>query len=197
MAVETDPLARGRARVERRTEGLRIEIPAKREWFLIGFLLLWVGFIAAAFIGELASDPDSDAIAGVVIGALFWCLGAGLLGWILIGREIVTATGRELVVERRAGPFRSEKRFDRERIERLRLDAYEGAGSFFKRTFSPKAGLEVYGFGGGSIVFDYGARTHRFGSKLDEAESRQLAEQIARELRLEAPALHPERPGSY
>lgn len=47
-----------------------------------------------------------------------------------------------------------------------------------------REGLEIWGLGGGSIVFDYGARTHRFGSKLDEAESRQLADLLRRELGL-------------
>jgi hypothetical protein len=60
-----------------------------------------------------------------------------------------------------------------------------------------RAQWEIYGLGGGSIVFDYGARTHRFGSKLDEAESRQLTELLAKELRLTPPVLEPERPGSY
>ena len=59
------------------------------------------------------------------------------------------------------------------------------------------ATLELYGFGGGSIVFDYEGRTRRFGSKLDEAESRQLVGLIAAEIGVKPPAPQPERPGSY
>jgi hypothetical protein len=43
-------------------------------------------------------------------------------------------------------------------------------------------------------VFDYGARTHRFGIKLDPAEAKQLAELLAKELGLKLPAVEPERP---
>ena len=40
--IESDPLARGRGRVERRPEGLSIEIPAKRESWLLVFFVVWL-----------------------------------------------------------------------------------------------------------------------------------------------------------
>jgi hypothetical protein len=177
--IENDPLARGRARVERHADGLRIVIPAKRVWLLLAFLMLWISFWtfgAALAAVDLVNGGDD---AGGVIFLILWLAGAALaggvvvlvLGWNLFGREIVTVGGGELVVERRAGPYHSEKRFARDRIGRLRSDP-KGSESQW----------DIWGLTGGSIELDYGNRTHRFAGKLDEAESAQLCELIAAEL---------------
>jgi hypothetical protein len=179
--IENDPLARGRASVERGADGLRIEIPAKRVWPLLAFLLLWISFWtfgAGLAVVDLVNGGDDT---GGVIFLFLWLGGAALaggvvvwvLGWNLFGREILTVAGGELVVERRAGPYHSEKRFARDRIVRLRSDP-KGSESQW----------DIWGVTGGSIVLDYGSRTHRFASKLDEAESAQLCELIAADLGL-------------
>ena len=157
-----------------------------------------------AAIANLAgggNEAGEAAFLGLwlVFWALAWVVTASVLGWNLIGRELITATGTELVVERRAGPYHTEKRFARDRIKRLRTDARRRrpAGRFTGLTDSWKAQWEIYGVGGGTVVFDYGARTHRFGSKLDEAESRLLVEHLSKELRLRPPAVAPERPEPF
>jgi hypothetical protein len=181
-------------------EGLRIEIPAKRESGFHAFLGAWLGLWTLAGVGMLAGGWGFDEafpIFWLCCWVLVWLLIAASLYWSLLGREIVTATPGELIVERAAGPFRSEKRFDASRVNRLRMDAYPGLPrSLFGGLWSWRATLELYGFGG-SVVFDYEGRTRRFGSKLDEAESRQLVELIAAELGVKPPAQAPERPGSY
>jgi hypothetical protein len=116
--------------------------------------------------------------------------------WLLLanvtGGEVVTITGGELVHQRTWWPFRREKHFRRDRIERLRTDPADHRERTFFRMWNNQ--WEQFGLAGGSIVFDYGARTHRLGSKLDEAESRQLVELLAKELGLKPPAVEPERP---
>lgn len=39
-------------------------------------------------------------------------------------------------------------------------------------------GLRYFGFGGGSIAFDDGPQTYRFGSGLDESEAKSVVEAI-------------------
>jgi hypothetical protein len=172
--VETDPLARGRARTERRADGVRIEIPMRRDRWLI-LIALWLSILAVAAV---TSRADWEAGTYVLWGAVCAFVLA-LLGWLLAGREVVTVTTRELVLWRGLGRFGRERRFARDRIERLRTEPYPGMWSFSQVMRGP---FDQYGLTGGSILFDYGARTHRFGSKLDDAEARQLGELIEREL---------------
>jgi hypothetical protein len=136
---EPDPLARGRAQVERSPDGLRIEIPAKRDWGFAG-LVLWVVIWASGGVAEIVS------LAG----------------------------GEQEAAGNIAFPFSG----------RCRWSGVPGLS----------CGASWDGIGGGSILFDYGARTHRLGMKLDEAESWLLVDQIAKELRLKLPAPEPERP---
>ena len=173
--IETEPLARGRARIERRADGLRIEIPTKRDRWLITLIALWLSIMAAAAV---TSSEDWEAGTYVLWGGVCAFI-LTLVAWLLAGREVVTVTQRELVLWRGLGRLGRERRFRRERIERLRPEPYEGMFSLAQILRGP---LDQYGLTGGTIVFDYGARTHRFGSKLDDAETRQLVELIGREL---------------
>ena len=117
--------------------------------------------------------------------AVGWAFAFSILAWACFGRETVTVTGDAMTVTRKATWWRREKRFTRERIERLRLDVGPGVlqtmFSLPSRDYFRQS-LEIWGLGGGSIVFDYGARTHRFGNKLDDAEARQLSSLLADEL---------------
>jgi hypothetical protein len=148
--------------------------------------VLFVCFWVVAGVEQLSNPPGRDDVFLQVI----WPFGFVAVIWglarILLGKEVVTASDRELAVQPAATwPLRATKHFARDRIEHLRVDV------------APRnlwqAQLERQGYAGGSIAFDYGARTHRFGSRLDEAESRQLVELLAKELRLEPPAAEPER----
>lgn len=173
MAISGDPLAQGRAHVERLPEGLRIVIPAHRGWPALLFVAVWLGIWTVAganSIGDLLAGRTEDEAFSVVwlggwtLGLLFGC---SMLAWRLLGREEIIVGSRAMTVVRRAGPYRRTLRFTRDRIAHLRTEADARAGR---------------GVGGGSIAFDYGVRTHRFASTLDEAESRHIVELLRREL---------------
>jgi hypothetical protein len=38
--------------------------------------------------------------------------------------------------------------------------------------------MQFWGIGGGPVTFDYGARTFRFGASVDEAEARDIVNQL-------------------
>lgn len=192
MIAADDPLAQGRARVERRPSALVIVIPARRDWPLLLFLLVWLGAWITGGVnvisGLMSGDRDDGSTAFLLCWLGGWVLGVlfavSVVWWTLFGRETISCDQTSLTVTRAAWPFRRSKRFRRDGIERIRGDAFAGV---LKNMFSwPRDawrhGLEMWGLGGGSIVFDYGARTHRFGNKLDEAETRQLVELLRREL---------------
>lgn len=169
-------------------------IPAKREWPLLLFLLFWLGGWTAGGVTAiailLAGAEDQEFLILWLCGwALGWAFAASALSWGFFGREIVVVASDAMTVTRKVFFWRREKRFARERIERLRIDIAPG---LLKMMFALPSrdyfrhSLELWGLAGGSIVFDYGARTHRFGSKLDDAEARQLSSLLADELGIAA-----------
>jgi hypothetical protein len=175
-------------------------IPAKREWPLLLFLLFWFGGWTVAgvtVVSDLASGTageEGTAFTLFWLGGWFlgWLFAASVLGWSLLGKEIVQTDGSSIVVSRVAGPYKRSKRFARDRIGDMRLEPYEGlVRGMFNARQTWRHGMEMWGLGGGSILLDYGAQTHRFGSKLDAPEARQIVDQIRRDLRLDqvAPSL--------
>jgi hypothetical protein len=190
--VDDDRLARGRARIDRTTSGLRVTIPAKREWPLLLFLLCWFGGWTVAgitVVSSLASGNAEDGAAFTVFWLGGWVLGwlfaLSVLTWSLMGREIVEIDNAGLTVRRVAGPYKRDKQFARGRISDIQVEPYEGlARELFKGRNSWRHGMEMWGLGGGSIALDYGAQTHRFANKLDRPEATQIIEHIRRELRL-------------
>lgn len=180
--------------MQRSATGTRIVIPAKREWPLLLFLLFWFGGWTAAgitIVSDLISgNPGEEGTAFIVFWlggwALGWLFAACTLSWSFAGREIVQVEADKVVVSRRAGPYKRVKAFARERISDIRVEPYEGALSgMFNPRHSWRQGMEIWGLWGGSIVLDYGVRTHRFGIKLDGPEARQISDEIRRELRLD------------
>ena len=60
---------------------------------------------------------------------------------------------------------RYQRRFDRDRVERLRSEPEARQGD-----------IELRAFDAGTIAFDYEGRAYRFGAKLAEDESRRVLE---------------------
>lgn len=178
MAFGTDRLSRGRARVERRPDGLHVRVPARRNWFVLLFLSAWVTLVVLtavpAFTGGERVEEDGVVIA--IIGGLVFLVAALLavayVIWSLIGREEVTVAGGRLDHMRRAGPIRHRRSFDASRIAEVRHD--ERRGWFM----GSAQGFGWWGWSGGSIAFDYGHRTHHVGIGLDDAEAKHLARLI-------------------
>jgi hypothetical protein len=188
--MEDDRLARGRARVERGAEGLEITIRAQREWFVVVFVVVWLSFWlygGAHAVADLVTGRTGGDTPFLLVWLVAWAAATVLafasLAWRLAGREIVALAPDELRVTRAVGPFRRTRRFARHRIARVRTDPWRGGRrSAWRSVQTGGDWLAVWGLGGGSVVFDYGARTHRFGIRLDEAESAQIAELLRREL---------------
>ncbi len=175
--------ARSGFRCETLAEGVRIQIPTPRNWFVLIVLPFWLcGWIfgEGAMIWKLAdifrSGGTPDALLFVWLGG--WTLagifGALLLLWFLFGVEVIEVLGPKLTIIQKMGPLVRRKSFEIAQIRDLRLasldcDSVNSSGSF---------ALKGYGM----IAFDYGANTCRFGAVADEGEAllvlRQLRESI-------------------
>ena len=89
-----------------------------------------------------------------------------------MGKEIVSANKDLLVVTRKILGWKSYKAYKTSEISALRIsrptDHWAEAFTAFRRIL----GLA------GTIAFDYGAKSFRFGDALDEAEARQIIKKI-------------------
>jgi hypothetical protein len=177
--------AKPRAQIIDDVSGLRVTIPARRNWFLVAFLPAWlVGWAVGevAVLGKLVTDPP-DAGEGLFlfVWLVLWSI-AGVLFiffwlWNLAGKEIVALDEEALTVRYALGPSGWTRRFDRREVRDLRVSA---SGM---TDFRSSIGWWLGGFG--TISFDYGARTYRFGRGVDEAEAKQIVAEL--QLRLEPP----------
>jgi hypothetical protein len=164
---------------------LRVTIPVRRNWFVVFFLPLWlIGWAVGevAVLTKVLNDPPTGGEGPFV---LVWLVMWNIIGpvfafywlWNITGKEIVTLDEEALTVRYALGPVGWTRRFDRHEVADLRVSA-PATAEFRSLAWWP---------GGGTIAFDYGARTHRFAAGLDEAE----AKQVTAELR---PRLEPPEP---
>ena len=176
-----DRLSRGRARVEERPGGLLVTVPAKRVWFAMVFWTVWAGFVFATVGNGLLSERQEEdgALVGLLGALLFLGVACALVLavlWMLAGREEAEVADDRLVLRRRLGPLKRERSFDREKVADLRADpSPPSMWSGDMRSFGVT--------GGGTVLFDYGMRTHRFAAALDEAEAKQIARRVEEALR--------------
>ena len=138
--------------------------------------------ISAGFYGNVSSVDFGRAtyttgaigvlLILVVILSLTEILAIYCLVWRLIGQEIVSVNKDLFVVTRKIWGWASYKAYKTDDISVLRIshpaDRRINTLSRFRRLL----GLS------GTIAFDYGAKTFRFGSGLDEAEGRQIIKKI-------------------
>lgn len=154
--------------------GMAVVIPAKRRWFVMIFLSVWLtGWTigGASAIAELMRSGGQNAFLAVwLVGWLFGELFAlATLAWQIRGSQRVAFTGDSVEVRMEALGLGFSRHYDPRKIQRLRVLE----SSMFGRMQDP------YGFSG-TIAFDYGYKTIRFGPGLEAAEARMIVEKIAR-----------------
>ena len=154
----------------------RITIPAKKNWFMLLFMLVW---LTGWTLGEVSGVINVwTAVSRGQTGGfmVFWLLGwtiAGtymLLGvlWQIAGQEIIQIVDGSFEIRYAIGDLGTAKRYALTDIKSLRV--------------SPAAPLSIWNsrrnqslFGEpGTLAFDYGSRTIRFGRSVDEAEAKQI-----------------------
>lgn len=160
------PVRESRLEVQRRADDLCLVLPRRRPWW--GFLLpLWTLFVMVyGLVIMLTTEPPEDSGGGWFL-VLWVLLTGGLLAlalWGQLNREELALDSSVLTHTRSLGPVKRRRAYVRDRIENLRVSP-EGMSMF-----DPRAGLRIYGVGGGAIAFDYGDRTVRFGN-VEEAEA--------------------------
>lgn len=175
----------GRSRIDYLPDAVRVEIPAKRNWFVILFLSVW---LCAWTVGEimvptqfLTGKLPGPAVAFSLVWLAMWTMGGAVvmatIAWNLLGREIVHATPSGVEVRLDVRGLGRSRSYDPKSISNLRLESAQAYNPF-----DPRTSMSVWGLGGGRIAFDYGASTVRFGSRLDDPEVREIIKALERVL---------------
>jgi hypothetical protein len=170
---------------QRIARGLRVTIPARRNWFILVFMLCWLGGWTFGEVSALNQLVNGKA-RGASLFLLFWLGGwtvgglwaAYTVAWMLNGEEVVFV-GRFpacLSVQKRVFGIRLRSQdFDIGQIRRLRVcsEVQMFSGFSFRSRNNWLGGTN-------NIAFDYGAQTRYFGAGMDDAEAQIVVDALHR-----------------
>ena len=134
-----------------------------------------MGEVTASREVFLASSP-----IGAKLFIIFW-LGAWTVGggfaiytWFrsFLGREVILINPMMLTIRQEAGKLGRSKEYELREVKSLRVEPL----AYGYRNYS--SNMQFWGMGNGLIAFDYGAKTFRFGSGVEESEAKDLVNMI-------------------
>ncbi|MCC7187756.1 MAG: hypothetical protein IT312_03365 [Anaerolineales bacterium] len=160
---------------------LVVSIPSRKIFpFIMVFSiwsLIWLGgeisLIAAMFT---SSTYNILSVSIVIVWFIFWTfLGAVLLYnllWLLIGKEEIQITNQSITISQVVLGYKRSKEYTADYIKDLDI-AWASMQDLMYRRISFPLGTSF-----GMIAFDYGARTFKFASGIEEAEAKQIIAKI-------------------
>lgn len=177
--IEKPP--KGRAIISQDFNSLNIEIPSKKNWFIIIFMMVWmVGWVMGetfAVVEIFHSDTPLFANAFLLFWLVGWTVGGAFvlytISWQLIGRETINIQRGILNVGKSVIGIGRKKRYDIQSIKNLDINPIHDLGIWgdnFKRN--------MFAMKGGKIKFDYGMKIIKFANDIDEAEARMIIEKL-------------------
>ena len=166
----------GRANITDNISEIELIIPAKKNYSLISIMILWLfGWVFGAIMaGKTFINPEHSGppILFMTIWMTGWTLG-GLgviyfLVWSLFGKEIITIGNGLLTISKKGAMFSKAKSYELGFISNMlakELPLYSQSRNTLMSILNR-----------GTICFEYGMKTIRFGDALDEAEARHIIE---------------------
>lgn len=177
----------GRAWINETLKGLEIVIPSKKNFFTILFIGFWLigwafGEIFAAkillFPGEEGNPPYLFLIGW--LGA--WTVGGAFAIytwlWNIRGKEIITVNSGEISYKKDLFGFGKSREYTLAEIKDMRV-IDKPSGPWGAQSYN-----DFWGFGGGTIGFDYGYKTYKIGGGIDEAEAKHIINEIAQRFQI-------------
>ena len=153
-------------------EGVEVIIHSRKSNFLNFFLACWLVAWTAGeviIVKKLFSYGDQYPDAFLVVWFCGWALGgmfAVFIGlWNNKGREIVRISADSLKHVREYVLFSRSREYKMQHVKNLRIFELQPSIT------SMSGGMEFWGLSGGTIAFDYGKITQKFGIGLNEAEA--------------------------
>ena len=171
----------GRAIFNEGFNGLEITIPSKRNWFILLFSSVW---LCGWAFGEVMvtktvffSDTDIGANLFMLVWLVGWTVGGlfvfSMLVWTLVGKEVITLKPGEMMLERKAFFLGRSKTYSLQEAKDFKAcPALQDAQAIRARQFNHPFSNN------GAIQFDYGMKTIRFASDIDEAEAKSILQKL-------------------
>ena len=169
---------RARAVLSETPDGFEVLIPAERSWWGAAFLPFWLTFWGlgwgGVFYGLVTARGEPPALFAIPWLLIWTAAGALVFSWwlwLVSGREAVLIDGMRLRMRREVRGFARERSYELGSVRRLR----------FSPPVSPEArmaeAMPLLAFSG-SIAFDVGDATHRFGMHMEEPECLAILQKI-------------------
>lgn len=179
-----------RFRIEQVDEVEQVTVAARRSWFVLAFLAVWltlwtVGGLLA--ITQVLTSFDLFLAVWLCFWAVGWLYAAATVVWQLRGREVLRVVDRDLEIILRSPGFNRSRVYHGREI--ARLTAHDGGGPFQVHGGAFATANPLTAGRSGSVRFDYGARTVYAAAGLDEAEGRLIVAWLARRLPTSATSL--------
>jgi len=177
------PVAAFRSRVESAGGGTEVTMPSRRNYVFAALQIVWLGFWVYALVAIVppmfhTTGRNSPPMLFFVIWTVGWIAGGcfvfALFLWTIAGRERMTITPDGVSLRREAVGVGRTRHFELRAVKGLRV--VDNAGNSV-----PFAGFgrgDPFGSRSGSLAFDYGAKTIRFGSGVDAAEAKYILSKI-------------------
>jgi len=143
--------------------------------FLSAWLVGW-GFGEVMVVRELVFGKADAPDLFMGVWLIMWTLGGGIAmyAWfrMLAGGELVLLGRGVLMIKDEVFGVGRANEYDLAHIKHLRIEPV----ALFPMDMT--GALRFWGIGGGPIAFDYGSKTVRFGAGLDDAEAREVIQDL-------------------
>lgn len=175
---------KGRAKINETINEFIIEVPSKKNWFIIIFTTAWlymwlVGEVVAIGIltGMFGDNDGGFATPFLLFWLTGWTVGGffeiRILIWMIAGKEIISFSNTELRIHKRAMLLSKPKIYDIKKVKNLAVNP--NTGNFLTNLY----GINFWNPGSqGNFKFNYDHKTVKMANGIDEAEAKYLLEKI-------------------
>lgn len=179
-----EPLPGARHRIEVRDGVDWVVVKAARNWFVLPFLAVWLTGWSAGGVAAIYAFTRGEARGFLAIWLVMWAIGwlfaAATVLWQIGGKTWVGVSGGALVHGWSMPLIAKARRYDAAQVRHVRAASSPWSAMFGGLGKSPYP--PFLPFTGGSIAFDYGAKTVRLLPEVDEAEGRMIADWLTQRL---------------
>ncbi len=170
----------GRAVINQDYNSVVVEIPAKKNWAQMLFMMVWLcGWAVGEYFAVntlLSSNAPLFANAFILFWLAGWTFGGGLafytVLWQLMGREIIIAESGMLTIQRTVFGLGGKRQFETGSIKDMHFNPDQEV------SLPGISHKKVSGRQGGKIRFDYGMKTIRFGMSIEEPEAKMIINRL-------------------
>jgi hypothetical protein len=175
----------GRAVISQPFNDVVITIPAKKNWALLVFVAIWFfgcGAVAFTFPGGFFNHAGKDSpdlfMALWTVGVAWACVFIGMIcWWSFAGSEVVTFAPGVLTIQKK-GSISKTKTYDLSQARNFRA-AEDPTPEFGFRLGRQQSMPRPWNVADkGTIRFDYGLATIKFGDRLCQEEGDYILEQL-------------------